>query len=167
MTGAGTPRSGAIGAPPTADELAALDAACFAPSERWSIVSWGGELAAGDRVLLSRRDGSGALVGAATFQVVAEVADLHRVMVRSDHRGRRLADELVREGMAVCATRGAERMLLEVRTDNEPALALYRRLGFTMIAGRDNYYGPGHDAWVLQADLPSSGTRMEPARPAG
>lgn len=72
-----------------ADELVALDAACFPAFERWNHASWADELAANDRVLLARRDPDGALVGAATFQVVFDTADLHRVMVRPDHRGRR------------------------------------------------------------------------------
>jgi len=48
---------------------------------------------------------------------------------------------------------GAHRMLLEVRPDNEPAVALYRRLGFQPVATRRDYYGSGHHALVLQRSL--------------
>jgi ribosomal-protein-alanine N-acetyltransferase len=44
-------------------------------------------------------------------------------------------------------------MLLEVRPDNEPAVALYRKLGFEPVATRRDYYGPGHHALVLQRSL--------------
>lgn len=139
-----------------ADELVALDMACFPASEQWSRASWAGELDATDRVVLARRDAEGFLVGAASFQVVVDTCDLLRVMVRPDQRGRRLGEQMLREGMDACAARGAGQMLLEVRTDNEAALALYRRLGFELVAGRDNYYGPGRDAWVMRVALPAA-----------
>ena len=40
-------------------------------------------------------------------------------------------------------------MLLEVRPDNESAVALYRRLGFEPVTTRRDYYGPGHHALVM------------------
>ena len=51
------------------------------------------------------------------------------------------------------AERGAERMLLEVEWANEPALALYRGLGFVVISHRVNYYGTNRDALVMQREL--------------
>ena len=49
-------------------------------------------------------------------------------------RGQGLGRALVAEGLAWAAERGAERMLLEVEWANEPALALYRGLGFAVIS---------------------------------
>jgi ribosomal-protein-alanine N-acetyltransferase len=48
---------------------------------------------------------------------------------------------------------GARRMLLEVRPDNEPAVALYRRLGFAAVTTRRDYYGPGAHALVMLRPL--------------
>ena len=39
-------------------------------------------------------------------------------------------------------TSGASRMLLEVRVDNDPALALYQRFGFERMGLRKRYYQP-------------------------
>jgi ribosomal-protein-alanine N-acetyltransferase len=50
--------------------------------------------------------------------------------------------------------RGAQRMLLEVRVDNEPALSLYRRLGFTRLGLRRRYYQPENiDAYTMSLEL--------------
>ena len=46
---------------------------------------------------------------------------------------------------------GATSLLLEVRADNAPAIALYERHGFDRIAVRRRYYQPGDvDAWVMR-----------------
>ena len=49
---------------------------------------------------------------------------------------------------------GASRMLLEVRVDNDPALALYQRFGFERMGLRKRYYQPeGIDAYTMSLDL--------------
>ena len=49
---------------------------------------------------------------------------------------------------------GAKRMLLEVRVDNTPALALYERFGFAKMGLRKRYYQPeGIDAYTMSLDL--------------
>lgn len=46
---------------------------------------------------------------------------------------------------------GAEAALLEVRVDNEPAIALYERFGFTVLGRRRRYYQPEDvDAWTMR-----------------
>ena len=49
--------------------------------------------------------------------------------------------------------RGAERVILEVRADNDAARALYAGAGFTTLQTRRGYYPGGVDALVLALDL--------------
>lgn len=139
----------------TAEELALLDAACFPVPERWAPAAWDDELRGGDRLLGFRRDGR-TLVAAATVRVVADVADLHRIMVDPGHRGRGIARGLLDEMLGRAGV-DASRMLLEVRHDNLAALALYRGVGFGTIATRPDYYGPGAHALVLERALAAPG----------
>lgn len=45
-------------------------------------------------------------------------------------------------------------VFLEVRTDNEPAKALYHAYGFVVVGVRKNYYQPsGADAFVMMRDV--------------
>ncbi len=129
--------------------IVVLERAAFVAAEQWSEGSWASELAADDRCVLAARDAEGELVGVATFGCVADMADLHRVIVRADARGRGIASALVRAGIEWSAAVGADRMLLEVRPDNDSALRLYERLGFATLTRRSDYYGAGVDALVM------------------
>ena len=49
---------------------------------------------------------------------------------------------------------GAKRMLLEVRVNNNPALKLYEKFGFTKMGLRKRYYMPeGIDAYTMCAQI--------------
>ncbi len=49
---------------------------------------------------------------------------------------------------------GAQSVLLEVRVDNDPAIALYERAGFTVLGRRHRYYQPEDvDAWTMRKEL--------------
>jgi ribosomal-protein-alanine N-acetyltransferase len=49
---------------------------------------------------------------------------------------------------------GASAVLLEVRVDNEPAIALYGSMGFTTLSRRRRYYQPENvDAWTMRLPM--------------
>lgn len=123
----------------------------FAERERWSEQLWQDELSGSGRRVIVVRDGD-RIVGAGTFQLVADVADLNRIVVASSHRRRGLAASLLADGIAWARAGGASRMLLEVRRDN-PAIDFYVHCGFSRIARRDDYYAPGAHAVVMELAL--------------
>lgn len=133
------------------DAIEALESEGF-DIARWSRDAWASELVTADRHVLVARAPEG-VVGVATFQTVADVADLHRVVVATTHRGRGIARRLVTAGIEWAEGMGAERMLLEVAVDNTAALALYEHFGFELVGRRADYYAPGHDALVLERSL--------------
>ncbi|MCC2592269.1 GNAT family N-acetyltransferase [Tessaracoccus sp. OS52] len=129
----------------------------FPERERWSEQLWAEELAAQDRfVLVSRVDEDGAphrVVGAATFQCVGDTADLHRVVVADGYRRRGFARVMLLAGLHWAKQSGASRMVLEVRQDNEVAIAFYRTYGFRDIGVRRDYYAAGANALVMELPL--------------
>ena len=48
---------------------------------------------------------------------------------------------------------GMERAVLEVRRYNQPAIALYRTLGFREKGLRHRYYADGEDALLMELEL--------------
>ncbi|MBN9106572.1 MAG: GNAT family N-acetyltransferase [Propionibacteriaceae bacterium] len=131
------------------DGILALEQDGFSDAEQWSRHAWAEELEADDRLVLAHTDADGSVIGVANFGCVEDMADLNRVVVHRNARGRGVAAQLIQAGIDWAEALGATRMLLEVRTDNDPAVGLYSRLGFDRISLRRDYYGPGLDAVVM------------------
>jgi ribosomal protein S18 acetylase RimI-like enzyme len=89
----------------------------------------GGEqvLQAGDRPLFARIEADGRIVAIARFSVSSNWAGVTALEVDPAVRRRGLASHLMREGLRQLS---ADACYLQVAAGNEPALALYERLGF-------------------------------------
>jgi ribosomal-protein-alanine N-acetyltransferase len=81
-------------------------------------------------------------------------AELLRLAVHPDARRRGAARALVAAAKRHLRPLSVRCLLLEVRSDNDAALGLYRGLGFERIATRRAYYADGGDALVLRSALP-------------
>jgi ribosomal-protein-alanine N-acetyltransferase len=91
----------------------------------------------------------GRVVGHAVASVVADVAELQRIAVASDVRRRGVARALLDEVEILAADAQVDRLLLEVREDNDAALAFYAAAGFSELVRRPRYYRDGATAVVL------------------
>ncbi|MFE5310753.1 ribosomal protein S18-alanine N-acetyltransferase [Isoptericola sp. NPDC056573] len=125
-----------------ADELAALG--------RWYVVA---EPAGPDAVAVYGV-GPKPVVGYAGLWFDGDVAQVMTIGVDPHYQrhgvGRALMEALVERARKL----RAEAVLLEVRVDNEPALALYERHGFERIGLRKRYYQPeDKDAYTMRLDL--------------
>jgi ribosomal-protein-alanine N-acetyltransferase len=88
-------------------------------------------------------EGSGtALAGYALVARLPFEAELQVILVRPERRRLGLGAKLLRAVIAQGKGWGSERLLLEVRAGNAPALTLYHRLGFLEDGHRRGYYQP-------------------------
>ncbi|MBE9375050.1 ribosomal protein S18-alanine N-acetyltransferase [Saccharopolyspora sp. HNM0983] len=77
-------------------------------------------------------------------------AEVHTIGVDPDHQGLGIGTALLRALLARADERRAT-TFLEVRTDNESAIALYRAHGFEVVGLRKRYYQPsGADAHTMR-----------------
>ncbi len=79
---------------------------------------------------------------AAGFVLTRKAADeeeLLLIAVAPDHRRKGLGEALIRQLMAAAAQRGVAKIFLEMRRGN-PAIELYRKIGFVPIGERREYY---------------------------
>ena len=74
-----------------------------------------------------------------------------RVGVLPKYRRQKLGEALVKHMLSDFQTQGVERVFLEVRRSNVPAIALYEKLGFSVLGVRRAYYeNPKEDALVME-----------------
>ncbi len=87
------------------------------------------------------------------FRRGASVARLYSLAVDASARGSGLADALMADAEQFAARRGCRALRLEVRPDNQPAIRLYRRLGYRPIGAYRGYYADGSDALRFEKPL--------------
>ena len=94
------------------------------------------------------------VLGYVGSQTCFEDADILNVAVIPAARRRGIAAALMRELEVRLAPKGVERITLEVRASNVPAIRLYEGLGYTQVGLRKGYYEkPREDALILQKQL--------------
>ena len=89
-------------------------------------------------------------VGYAVLRPAGDVIDLDRLVVVPEGRGRGAGLRLLGEVLAEASPGAA--VMLEVSSDNRPALAVYARAGFVEIDRRPGYYRDGSDAVIMRRD---------------
>lgn len=87
--------------------------------------------------------------GFAVTCVVAEAAEILTIGVLPGNRGKGVGGRLLRHLEEMVRGQGAEKLLLEVASDNHAARGLYQKAAFKQIGCRSGYYGNGTDALVL------------------
>lgn len=103
------------------------------------------------------------------YIALAHIADELEVLNLATHPTARrtgLARNLLKHTFDEALHQGVERVILEVRTGNTPALNLYASFGMTRIGLRKHYYADtGEDALVLHKVLEKSAHDVYPSEP--
>ncbi|NIJ67782.1 ribosomal protein S18-alanine N-acetyltransferase [Xanthomonas sp. 60] len=99
---------------------------------------------------------AGALVGYAVLSIAADEAHLLNICIDPLAQTRGLGRRLLRAMVQLARDHRAQRVFLEVRPSNAPALALYHSEGFNEIGRRPRYYPAAvgrEDALVMAMEL--------------
>ncbi|SEG95248.1 ribosomal-protein-alanine N-acetyltransferase [Saccharopolyspora kobensis] len=137
---------------------AELEQVLFPGDDPWSWEAFASELDQGHHYVGAYLDGR--LIGYAGLAVVGRAphaeAEVHTIGVEPGHQGTGVGKALLRALLARADEQRAT-TFLEVRTDNEPAIAMYRKHGFEIVGLRKRYYQPsGADAHTMRR--PAAGT---------
>jgi ribosomal-protein-alanine N-acetyltransferase len=120
-------------------------------------------LRAGYPGLAMERDGL--LVGYGVLSIAADEAHVLNICIDPLAQSRGLGRQLLRAMVQLAADRGAQRVFLEVRPSNTPALALYHSEGFNEIGRRPRYYPAAQgreDAVVMAIELVDGDLQVMP-----
>jgi ribosomal-protein-alanine N-acetyltransferase len=128
-----------------APRCAELEKALFTGDDPWGPEAFLDALAAGHHYLTARVDG--VLVGYAGLAQEGGEAEIHTLAVDPAYQRQGIGRALLR---ALLERMCDATVFLEVRTDNEAAIQLYRSEGFEVIGMRRGYYRPsGADAFTM------------------
>lgn len=73
--------------------------------------------------------------------------------VADEYRREGIGEELLHRALNYLRERGIDRVKLEVRVGNDPAMNLYEKVGFERDRVLEGYYADGDDAWLMLRDL--------------
>lgn len=93
------------------------------------------------------------LIGAITFSYSTDTADIEDVAVLREYRRSGVALNLIDQALEKIRENKKEKVFLEVRAGNTPAINLYLKVGFTNLSVRKKYYDDGEDAVVMVKEI--------------
>ncbi|MBP3088665.1 ribosomal-protein-alanine N-acetyltransferase [Corynebacterium sp. sy017] len=145
----------------TADDcarLAQLEEVLFPGDSPWTLSDFVHEIAQSHTfyigAVITTAEGEQLLVGYAGLAMLGVATEpefeVHTIGVDPRFQRRGIA-RLLMDNLTHIADSYGGAMFLEVRTDNEPAVSLYRAYGFEQIGVRKRYYQPsGADAFTMR-----------------
>ena len=131
--------------------VAELEKICFG-TEAWSEKSVASELTNALSLWLVALDGD-RVAGYVGSQTVLGETDMMNIATHPDYRKKGIGTSLINALIDVLAEQGSHSLMLEVRASNDPAISVYKKLGFDEIGRRKNYYrNPKEDALILRKE---------------
>lgn len=131
-------------------EVLLLERLCYA--QPWTMANFVGEFERSITVALGFKQGQ-TLLGHCFFWLIKPEIHLLNLAVVPQARRQGLGRRLLNAMLAFGLRAGVDFVFLEARSSNEPALSLYRSVGFQSSGLRPNYYDDGEDALLMTLEL--------------
>jgi ribosomal-protein-alanine N-acetyltransferase len=137
-----------------ADRCAELEAILFPGDDPWPTIVFVRELAGEHNHYVAAREDD-TLIGYGGISRLGRIPpfeyEIHTIGVDPAYQGRGIGRWMLDELLGIAADSVVH---LEVRTDNDPAIALYRSVGFTKVGLRKRYYRvSGADAYTMRREV--------------
>ena len=145
------------------EQVARIEAQCF--SLPWSKQGFLDSIAREDTIFLVavgqqeandcvKTESEEIILGYIGLYTSFDEGEITNVAVSPEYRKQGIGDQLVTAMQKAAKEKNLERIILEVRAANEPALSLYNRKGFVKLGIRKNFYEmPTEDAIIMSCDL--------------
>lgn len=131
------------------DTLAELEKICF-PEEPWSFKSMYNDVVENERTVYMVAEEDGEIIAYGGLWKIFDEGHITNIAVVPERRREHMGEKLVTELIETTRAEGLTSWTLEVRADNDPAIALYEKLGFERAGLRKRYYEyDGMDAVIM------------------
>jgi len=135
-------------------EVLTIEQLCF--SNPWSKETFQGEIqnkAISYPLVLIHREKK-KVIGYIIFWQIGDEAQINNVAIHPEYQGQGFGELALRSVLERLKENRVHFVSLEVRASNQPALSLYKKLGFTILGIRKDYYTrPLEDAYVMGLSL--------------
>ena len=129
--------------------IAELEKICF-PHDPWSYDSVYSDIVLNDRTVYLVAEDEGEVIAYGGLWKILDEGHITNIAVVPGRRREHIGEKLVNELIGLTRAEGIASWTLEVRADNEPAIALYEKLGFENAGLRKGYYEyDGKDAVIM------------------
>ena len=130
--------------------VAEIEKKCF--SLPWSEKSFEDSISREDTIFLVCEEGS--ITGYIGMYISFDEASITNVAVSPEFRKKGYGEQLVAEAKLAAKESNAESIFLEVRVSNEPAISLYKKMGFEELGIRKKFYEhPVEDAIIMKVGI--------------
>ncbi len=94
------------------------------------------------------------ILGVFGIMTVLDEAEIHTISVKKNHRNKKIATSFMKYIVDYCLKEHIEKIFLEVRESNYPAINLYKKFKFQKIGRIEGYYEkPREDALRMMLDM--------------
>lgn len=131
--------------------ISEIEKECF-PREPWTFKMLASSFETEAFFGVIAEDG-GEIVGYGGVTVAADTADIDNVAVTESFRRGGAGTAVLAELCRIAKEKGAEKVFLEVRVSNSPAMSMYLKNGFKGAYARTRYYPDGEDCLVMMKEL--------------
>ncbi len=93
------------------------------------------------------------ILGYVGYDVILDEICINNIAVDAAYRRLGIGTELIKQVINNATETGKNRIFLEVNEQNISAIALYKKMGFELLAHRPNYYGKDKNAAVYVKNI--------------
>jgi len=135
------------------EEVVLLEAQLF-PEDSWTAELFWSELSQvpdSREVMVAVQDNH--IVGYVSLRFVGNEGDVNTIAVSPEHQGQGIGRTMLEWLESTAEKRGITQIFLDVRSDNESAIAMYNNHGYERIDQRRDYYATDVHAFVMRKRL--------------
>lgn len=89
------------------------------------------------------------IIGFISVMNISGEVHINNIIVKEKFRGKKIGEKLLQYGLNYYPKDEIFGYTLEVREDNDPAINLYEKFGFTIVGKRKNYYANNKSAYIM------------------
>jgi ribosomal-protein-alanine N-acetyltransferase len=128
----------------------------------WSAEEIKNDIMAGDSVYVAVAESGEEKAGYADMRIISGESQIYNIAIAPEFRKQGIGEALLLHMIDKSRETGCRVMTLEVRSGNEAAMALYRKLGFIEVGRRRAYYQKGgEDAVLMDLELGEADIEVE------